>query len=107
MAQDQVLHRKFIRDLGTDRDRKTGAMLALLARAEEHGLTYAGAAFIGLNTEAREDLQIRLAALNSARAPFPGLRSRTAQWTKPELVVRVRHLAGAKGLRHATVKAVM
>jgi hypothetical protein len=70
-------------------------------------LTYAGAAFIGLTIEAREHLQIKLAALNTARTPFPELRSRTAQWARPELVARVRHLAGAKGLRHATVKAIV
>jgi hypothetical protein len=34
--------------IGTGRDRKTGAMLALLARAEEHGLSYAGSAFFGI-----------------------------------------------------------
>jgi bifunctional non-homologous end joining protein LigD len=92
--------------IGMDRDRKTGAMMALLARIEEYGLTYAGAAFIGLPTEVREGLQIRLAALNTTRPPFLELRSRTAQWAKPKLVVRVRHLAGAKGLCHAVVKAI-
>ena len=34
--------------IGTDRDRKTGAVMALLARAEEQGLAYAGSAFIAL-----------------------------------------------------------
>jgi len=33
--------------IGTDRDRKTGATRALLAKADGHGLSYAGAAFIG------------------------------------------------------------
>jgi ATP-dependent DNA ligase len=92
--------------LGIDRDRRTGAMLALLARGEDHGLSYAGAAFLGLSMDAREDLQIKLAALAIKRAPILGLRSKTAQWAKPELVVRVRHLAGAKSLRHAAVKSV-
>jgi DNA ligase D-like protein (predicted ligase) len=92
--------------IGTDRDRKTGAMLALLGRAEEHGLTYAGAAFLGLSTEAREELQIRLQVLSSEHSPLPGFRSRTAQWAKPELFVRVRHLAGVKTLRHAIVKSI-
>ena len=35
--------------IGTDRDRKTGALRALLAKADGHVLTYAGAAFIGLS----------------------------------------------------------
>ena len=43
--------------IGTDRDRKTGAMRALLARAEEQGLVYVGAALIGLSAKAREDLK--------------------------------------------------
>jgi hypothetical protein len=34
--------------IGTDRDRKTGAMRALLAKAHGNGLAYAGAAFIAL-----------------------------------------------------------
>jgi bifunctional non-homologous end joining protein LigD len=96
--------------IGMDRDRKTGAMLALLARSEGYGLTYAGAAFIGFTTEARERLQIRRGALytarHTARPPFPRLRSRRAQWAKPEIAVRVLHLAGAKALRHAVVKAI-
>ena len=40
--------------LGIDRDRKTGANRALLAKAEQDGLVYAGAAFIALAGEARE-----------------------------------------------------
>jgi hypothetical protein len=36
--------------VGTDRDRKTGALRALLARANEKGLDYVGAAFILLMT---------------------------------------------------------
>ena len=92
--------------VGTDRDRKTGAMLALLARAEQYGLSYAGSAFFGLSSDARENLQVRLAVLDTDKAPVPGLRSKTAQWIKPELIARGRHLGGAKGLRHATVKSV-
>ena len=37
--------------VGTDRDRKTGALRALLAKADGHVLTYAGAAFIGLSSD--------------------------------------------------------
>jgi len=43
--------------LGIDRDRKTDAPLALLAKAERGNLIYAGAAFIGLRGEEREELQ--------------------------------------------------
>jgi len=38
--------------IGTDRDRKTGALRALLAKVDKHALTYAGAAFIGLRSDA-------------------------------------------------------
>jgi bifunctional non-homologous end joining protein LigD len=92
--------------IGTDRDRETGAMRALLARAEEQGLIYAGTALICLPAEARQDLQHRLTDLSSDVPPIAGLRHREAQWSKPELMARVRHLAGAKALRHATVRAV-
>jgi bifunctional non-homologous end joining protein LigD len=43
--------------LGIDRDRKTDAPRALLAKAERGNLIYAGAAFIGLRGEKREELQ--------------------------------------------------
>ena len=46
--------------IGTDRDRKTGAVRALLAKADKHGLTYAGAAFIGLPSEEWHELHERL-----------------------------------------------
>jgi bifunctional non-homologous end joining protein LigD len=36
--------------VGTDRDRKTGALRALLAHPDGEGLNYAGAAFIALTT---------------------------------------------------------
>jgi hypothetical protein len=50
--------------IGTDRDRKTGAMLALLARAEQRGLAYAGAAFIALSGNERDELWARLEGIN-------------------------------------------
>jgi hypothetical protein len=46
--------------IGTDRDRKTGALRALLAKADKHVLTYAGAAFIGLRDDAWDELRERL-----------------------------------------------
>jgi hypothetical protein len=41
--------------IGTDRDRKTGALRALLAHPDSAGLNYAGAAFIALGDEARAE----------------------------------------------------
>jgi hypothetical protein len=79
-------------------------MLALLARTDRQGLAYAGAAFIALSGNERDELRIRLESIKSGRCPLARLRMPTAQWVKPQLVARVRHLAGAKRLRHATVR---
>jgi bifunctional non-homologous end joining protein LigD len=46
--------------IGTDRDRNTSALRALLARADRHALSYAGAAFIGLRGDAWHELRERL-----------------------------------------------
>ena len=40
------------------------------------------------------------------RYPATGLRMKDAQWVEPKLTAKVRHLAGAKYLRHAVVKAL-
>jgi ATP-dependent DNA ligase len=90
--------------IGTDRDRKTGALRALLARADQDGLAYAGAAFIALNRSDREGLQSKLERITLKHSPIPKLRLRDATWVEPKLVARVRSLAGAKYLRHATVR---
>jgi bifunctional non-homologous end joining protein LigD len=91
--------------IGTDRDRKTGAPKALLARADERGLSYAGAAFIALAGSERQDLHARLQRMQVERCAIPKLRLPNARWVEPKLVVRVRYLAGARYLRHATVRS--
>lgn len=91
--------------IGTDRDRKTGALLALLAQAEEQGLSYAGSAFIALPASERDELLTRLESVSVANAPIPGLRFAKAQWVRPQLKARVRHLAGTKYVRHGTVRS--
>jgi ATP-dependent DNA ligase len=93
--------------IGTDRDRKTGALRALLAKADGHMLTYAGAAFIGLRGDAWHELRERLQQIAIARTPLTGLRLKDAQWVEPTLIAKVRHLAGAKYLRHAVVKTLL
>jgi ATP-dependent DNA ligase len=90
--------------IGTARDRKTGAPLALLARAEEQRLAYAGSAFIAVSGKEREQLWTRLDGIKLERCPIANLRLADAQWVKPQLVARVRHLPGAKHLRHGTVR---
>jgi bifunctional non-homologous end joining protein LigD len=87
--------------IGTDRDRNTGALRALLAH---DGLHYAGAAFIALDDMARESLLAQLERLGTSRAPFKASRLIDAKWYQPKLSVRVKHLAGSTTLRHATVR---
>ena len=65
---------------------------------------YAGAAFLALAGEAREKLASQLHALTQERPSIAWLRNRDARWVRPELTLRVRHLAGARLLRHATVE---
>lgn len=90
--------------VGTARDRKTKAPLVLLARPGNEGLAYVGSAFIALSGTERAELSARLQASKLQRSPIPKLRFPDAEWVKPQYKVRVRHLAGAKYLRHGTVR---
>ena len=92
--------------IGTARDRKTKAPLALLAQADTQGLRYAGSAFIALSGTERAELSARMQMSRLERCPIPKLRFPDAQWVTPQLVARVRHLAATKYLRHATVRGV-
>jgi DNA ligase D-like protein (predicted ligase) len=90
--------------VGTDRDQKTGAVRALLSHQGSDGLTYAGAAFIGLRGEERKLFFDELERLTAAWGAFKDTRSNGPTWCVPKLTVEVKHLAGSKVLRHATVK---
>jgi bifunctional non-homologous end joining protein LigD len=90
--------------IGTARDRKTKAPLALLAQSDAHRLAYVGSAFIALSAHEREALKARLKTSTVERCPIPKLRFPDAEWVKPQLMARVRHLSGARYLRHATVR---
>jgi len=90
--------------IGTARDHKTKAPLALLAKAHAEGLTYAGSAFIALSGNERQELSARLAASKVERSPIPKLRFPDAPWVKPQLTARVRHLSGTRYLRHGSVR---
>ena len=90
--------------IGTDRDRKTGAVRALLAPADSDGLSYAGAAFIALRGDERSAFFDQLEQLKTSWAVFKSSRLLDVQWCKSALAVRVKHLAGSKTLRHATVR---
>jgi bifunctional non-homologous end joining protein LigD len=93
--------------VGTDRDRKTGALRALLAYPNSEGLNYAGAAFIALADEVRTEFLTELERLTTSWAAFKSSRLTDAKWCEPKLMVRVKHLAGSKTLRHATVRELM
>jgi bifunctional non-homologous end joining protein LigD len=94
--------------LGIDRDRKTGAHRALLAKSERGQLVYAGPAFIALRGEPREDFEAMVAKLKQERPVFSWLRNRDARWVKPVITLKVKHLAFGSGLmRHATVKGLV
>src|SRR6476660_1068213 len=87
--------------IGTDRDRKTGALRALLAHKDSAGLSYAGAAFIALASVERTRFFAELERLATSWTTFKGMHD--VKWCHPKLVVEVKHLAGSKLLRHATV----
>jgi hypothetical protein len=91
--------------IGTDRDRKTGALRALLAH-KDSALGYAGVAFIALAGEERTRFFAELERLATSWAAFKSSRLTDVKWCHPKLVVQVKHLAGSKLLRHATVKAL-
>ena len=90
--------------IGTDRDRKTGALRALLAHNDGSGLNYAGAAFIALAGEERAQFLGELERLTTSWAAFKSSRMHDVKWCHPNLVVEVKHLAGSKPLRHATLR---
>ena len=86
--------------VGTDRDRKTGALRALLAHNDGSGLNYAGAAFIALSGIEREEFLAEIERLTTSWAAIKSSRQSDAKWCQPRLTVRVKHLAGVKTLRH-------
>ena len=93
--------------IGTDRDRKTGALRALLAHNDGSGLNYAGAAFIALGEDARTEFLAEVERLTTTWAAFKSSRLTDVKWCQPTLTVRVKHLAGSKTLRHATVRELL
>jgi hypothetical protein len=67
VAQDEI--GSFV-IIGTARDRKTKAPLALLARTDEQRLAYAGSAFIALSGTEKAELSARLEMSKVARSPL-------------------------------------
>lgn len=93
--------------VGTDRDRKTGALRALLAHPNSEGMNYAGTAFIALGGDARSELLAEVGRLTTSWTAFKSSRLTDVKWCQPKLTVRVKHLAGSKTLRHATVRELV
>ena len=90
--------------IGTDRDRKTGALRALLAHKDSAGLRYTGAALVALAGMNAPIFFAELERLATSWAAFKSSRLMDVKWCHPKLVVEVKHLAGSKLLRHATVR---
>jgi hypothetical protein len=92
--------------LGTEVD-PTGIPWALLARDRGGKLEFAGPAILRPPSGARSEWAEKLAALLIDKPALEGMRSGKAQWLKPEIRVRARHLKAKGTLRHATVKALI
>jgi bifunctional non-homologous end joining protein LigD len=92
--------------LGPDPSR-TAICHRQLARERNGELEFAGPAILNPPQALRTAWRERMAALAVTKPPVRGLRQGTAQWLKPELRVRVRHLKAKGTLRHATVKGLM
>jgi bifunctional non-homologous end joining protein LigD len=88
--------------LGTDYDNE-GKPIAYLGKETDGELKFTGTAFLTLSGQARQELQERIEKLMTERPPVPQRVWRKPQWLKPELPVRVKHLAGGDTLRHASV----
>jgi bifunctional non-homologous end joining protein LigD len=65
--------------LGVDRDRKTRALRALLAKAEHGSLIYVGTAFFALSGDAREELRAKIETLAEGRPTLSYLRNRSGR----------------------------
>jgi bifunctional non-homologous end joining protein LigD len=91
--------------VGTERDRKTGALMALLAHSD--GLKYAGAAFITLNGNERTEFLAEVERVTASWTALKSSRGTDVKWCQPRLAVRVKHLAGSKTLRHATIRGLV
>jgi DNA ligase D-like protein (predicted ligase) len=90
--------------IGTERGDK--APVALLAPETDHGLEYAGGAFVTLGQPERDLFWETARRLQSCKPPLPMKPRKDASWSRPEMRVRVRTLRGEEMLRHATVRAI-
>jgi bifunctional non-homologous end joining protein LigD len=80
---------------------------ALLTSDRDGRLEFAGPAILNPPRQDRSKWSELMAALAVAKPPVRGLRQGSAQWLRPELRVRVKHLKAKGTLRHASVKALL
>src|SRR4029450_11825380 len=92
--------------LGLERDIE-GRPFAHVGRQAKHNYEYAGMAFMTSGAKLAHALSNKADGLMINACAVRGLRRPQATWLKPELRVRVRHLRNAKGLRHASVRAIL
>jgi hypothetical protein len=92
--------------LSTEID-NSGIPRALLASDRDGELKFAGPAILHPPQKERAHWAALMAALAMAKPPLKGLRPGSAQWLRPELRVRVKHLKAKGVLRHATVKQLI
>jgi hypothetical protein len=55
----------------------------------------------------RTEFLAEVERLTTSWAAFKSSRLADVKWCQPKLTVRVKHLAGSKTLRHATVKGLV
>ena|SRR5689334_9082240 len=92
--------------LGTARD-ADGVPWALLASDPGGELEFAGPAILNPAQGAQSGMEPTDRKIGGCRAAFARVRQGSAQWLRPELRVRVKHLKAKGVLRHASVKQII
>jgi ATP-dependent DNA ligase len=92
--------------LGLERDTE-GRPFAHVGREGSTGLEYAGMAFMTFGEKVYSELARKVEALSMTACAVKGLKRPRATWLRPEIRVRVHHLRSGRGLRHASVEAIL
>ena len=92
--------------LGLERDTE-GRPFAHVGREGPTGFKYTGMAFMTFGERIYGELARKVEALSMTTCAVNGLKRPRATWLRPEIRIRVRHLRNGKGLRHASVKAIL
>ena len=92
--------------LGLERDTE-GRPFAHVGREGSTGLEYAGMAFMTFGERIYGELSRKAEELAVPACAVKGLKRPRATWLRPVFRVRVRYLRNGKGLRHASVRAIL